>query len=258
MITIKDISGISKGHVLDSDGHKIGSVGQIFVDNTTGEPAWATVHTGLFGTKHSFVPLSEATVSGEDVRVPFDKAKIKDAPRVEADGELSAAEEEELYRHYGVQGGTRGHDDRGHDERGHDERGHDERGHDERGHDDGGHDERGHDDRPVESDLNSHGMVEAQAAAAAAEVGGRTGGRAEHERSGHDAGAETSPREEQPNQGTRTGQAGPTRIRRYVITEQQTITVPVTHEKFVVEPDPDAADARIGEGDDTTGRHGQR
>ena len=243
MITIKDISGISKGHVLDADGHKIGSVGQIFVDNTTGEPAWATVHTGLFGTKHSFVPLSEATVTGEDVRVPFDKAKIKDAPRVEADGELSPAEEEQLYRHYGLHGADGGHDDRAHDHQAHDHQ---------------AHDDQAHDDRPVHTDLNSHGMVEAQAAAAAAEVGGHTGGREEHDRSTHDTGAGTTAREDQPHQGTRTEQSGPTRIRRYVVTEQQTITVPVTHEKFVVEPDPNAGDARTGEVDDTTGRHGQR
>jgi len=54
------------------------------------ERAWATVNTGLFGTKHSFVPIAEAELTDDDkVRVPFQKEQVKNAPKVDADGELS-------------------------------------------------------------------------------------------------------------------------------------------------------------------------
>src|SRR3712207_9489624 len=36
------------------------------------------------------------------VSVPYDKQKIKDAPNIDADAELSEAEEQRLYEYYGV------------------------------------------------------------------------------------------------------------------------------------------------------------
>jgi len=44
-----------------ADGNKVGKVGQVFVDDKTGSPEFATVNTGLFGTSESFVPLVDAT-----------------------------------------------------------------------------------------------------------------------------------------------------------------------------------------------------
>jgi len=83
-------------------GQKIGSVGQVYLDNGTGEPAWATVNTGLFGTNESFVPLSDAQLTGEGLQLPYDKDRVKNAPNVESDRELSEAEESTLYSYYGV------------------------------------------------------------------------------------------------------------------------------------------------------------
>jgi hypothetical protein len=37
------------GNVVGSDGSKIGSIGQLYADDDTGEPTWVTVKTGLFG-----------------------------------------------------------------------------------------------------------------------------------------------------------------------------------------------------------------
>ena len=34
--------------------------------------------------------------------MPYEKAQVKDAPKIDPDGELSEHEEDELYRHYGV------------------------------------------------------------------------------------------------------------------------------------------------------------
>ena len=49
------------GHdVYDESGEKIGSASEVYLDDETGQPEWATVRTGLFGTKESFVPLRNA------------------------------------------------------------------------------------------------------------------------------------------------------------------------------------------------------
>jgi uncharacterized protein (TIGR02271 family) len=100
--TIENPERLTSGSLLASDGSKIGGIADIYVDRETRQPEWALVHTGMFGTKETFVPLAEATRQGDDLVVPYDKATVKDAPRVDADGELTEAEEAELYRHYGL------------------------------------------------------------------------------------------------------------------------------------------------------------
>ncbi|SCD26559.1 PRC-barrel domain-containing protein, partial [Streptomyces sp. PpalLS-921] len=88
--------------VFDSDGEKVGTVGRVYVDDDTGKPDWITVKTGMFGMKESFVPLAGARRVGSDLHVSHPKDRVKEAPRVDADAHLSVAEEEELYRHYGL------------------------------------------------------------------------------------------------------------------------------------------------------------
>jgi uncharacterized protein (TIGR02271 family) len=87
--------------MVDRHGSRIGSIDAIYLDDHTGQPEWALVNTGLFGTKSSFVPLAQATQTDLDVRVPYNKQLVKDAPRVDPDGHLSEAEERQLWRHYG-------------------------------------------------------------------------------------------------------------------------------------------------------------
>lgn len=54
--------------------------------------------TGLFGLKSTFVPTREAQVTGDDqVRVPFQKDQVKNAPTIDADGQLSPEQERELW-----------------------------------------------------------------------------------------------------------------------------------------------------------------
>jgi uncharacterized protein (TIGR02271 family) len=92
-----------EGRILvDRDGSRIGSIDAIYLDDQTGQPEWALVNTGLFGTRSTFVPLTQATEAGDDVRVPYDKQLVKDAPRIDPDGHLSEAEERQLWRHYGL------------------------------------------------------------------------------------------------------------------------------------------------------------
>jgi uncharacterized protein (TIGR02271 family) len=88
--------------MVDRDGNRIGPIDAIYLDDQTSQPEWALVNTGLFGTKASFVPLAQATQTDNDVRVPYDKQLVKDAPRVDPDQHLSEAEERQLWRHYGL------------------------------------------------------------------------------------------------------------------------------------------------------------
>jgi uncharacterized protein (TIGR02271 family) len=88
--------------VVDSDGDRIGTVEDIYLDQNTDEPEWVVVKTGLIGSRVSFVPLAEATQEGSDIRVPYDKDRVKGAPSMDPDGELSQAEEAELYSYYGL------------------------------------------------------------------------------------------------------------------------------------------------------------
>ena len=101
MPTINDVQTWSGRDAVDNDGDKVGAIKDIYLDRQSGEPEWAAVKTGLFGTKVSFVPLEGASAAGDEVRLAYDKATIKDAPNVEADGELSPEEESRLYDHYG-------------------------------------------------------------------------------------------------------------------------------------------------------------
>ncbi len=88
--------------MVGSDGEKIGKITEIYEDPQTGKPEWATVSSGLFGTKSNFVPLAGSATDGEDVRAQVTKDQVKDAPGVEADGELSEQEERHLFEHYNV------------------------------------------------------------------------------------------------------------------------------------------------------------
>jgi uncharacterized protein (TIGR02271 family) len=102
MPNIDEIRSWSGRNLIDRDGDKVGSIGDIYLDEQSGRPEWLAVHTGLFGSKVSFVPTAEARADGDDVRVPYEKSHIKDSPNAEADGHLSEDEEARLYRHYGV------------------------------------------------------------------------------------------------------------------------------------------------------------
>ncbi|MFB6438130.1 PRC-barrel domain-containing protein [Streptomyces sp. NPDC056411] len=88
--------------VVDADGVKVGTVQQVYRDDATNDPEWITVRTGLFGLKETFIPLAGARRSGGDLHVPHRKETIRRAPRIDAHDHLDPSEEEELYRHYGL------------------------------------------------------------------------------------------------------------------------------------------------------------
>ncbi|GAA4334374.1 PRC and DUF2382 domain-containing protein [Actinomadura luteofluorescens] len=103
---VRELMGMS---VTDTNGTKVGTVKQVYLNDDSGSPEWVTVHTGWFGMRESFVPLSGARKGQDALQVPYDKETIKGAPNVDADEHLSHAQIVDLYRHYGVRppGGRR-------------------------------------------------------------------------------------------------------------------------------------------------------
>jgi sporulation protein YlmC with PRC-barrel domain len=86
--------------VVDSEGSKIGTLDEIYLDDSTGEPEWALINTGLFGTRSNFAPLAQAKQHGDDLLLPYAKDKVKDAPGVDSGQHLDPDQEAELYRYY--------------------------------------------------------------------------------------------------------------------------------------------------------------
>jgi uncharacterized protein (TIGR02271 family) len=210
VITTQDISSIIGSNAMDADGDKLGKVGQVYLDDQTGRPEWATVSTGLFGTSETFVPLSDATVSDGTLRVPYQKAKVKDAPRVDADqGHLSPAEEDELYRYYGVGTGTADY-----------------------------------------TDTTTTGTAGYSETAATTGTAGfddtNRHGTVGHDTSGPTTDSAMTRSEEQLRVGTQRVEAGRARLRKYVVTEDVTTTVPVSHEEVRIEREP-ITDANVGD-----------
>src|SRR3712207_2113866 len=106
MIGTDTLDRVIGADVYDADGDKIGTASEVFLDDQSGNPEWVTVKTGMFGTKETFVPIRDADLTSDGMRVPVSKAAVKDAPKIDTDGHLSPQEEEELYRHYGLGTGT--------------------------------------------------------------------------------------------------------------------------------------------------------
>ena len=87
--------------VIDPHGDKIGDLEAVYVDTATDEPSFATVRVGIIGRHRlAFVPLDGATVTPDAVRVRYEKKQVGDAPSIDTDGELAAADEPRVFAHY--------------------------------------------------------------------------------------------------------------------------------------------------------------
>jgi hypothetical protein len=87
----------------DRDGARIGSIEQVYVDDSTRRPEWVTVRTGPHGAGEIFLPLEDA-VAGTDgtLRTAHTVDTVKNAPLMNADQHLNLEQEQELYVHYGL------------------------------------------------------------------------------------------------------------------------------------------------------------
>lgn len=105
MISQDELNRLYDAEVLDQDGERIGALGEVYLDNRTGDPAWLTVRAGWFGGRKVFVPLATAEVRDGQIQVPYTLEKVKGAPDVVADGHVSESDEQDLYTYYRVQEG---------------------------------------------------------------------------------------------------------------------------------------------------------
>jgi uncharacterized protein (TIGR02271 family) len=192
--------------MVDPAGDKLGTIDAIYLDDETGQPEWATVTSGLFAAKAAFVPLAQAQPMGDSVQVPYDKQQVKNAPTMRADGSLSQDEEAELYRHYGLE-------------------------YSEHRFDSGLPAGTGQDVDP--RDWDRDGVYD--------DVQDRAVGR---DTSGPTTDDAMTRSEEELRVGTETRERGRARLRKYVVTEDQQVTVPVRREEVRVEREP-ITDANI-------------
>ncbi len=278
MIGTDSISRVIGKHVYDSAGDKIGSASEVYLDDDTGQPEWVTVNTGLFGGKHSFVPIRDADLTDDGVRVPVTKDRVKHAPKIETDGHLSPEEEQELYRYYGVDSAPLGHPSAGtqtSDSAATPATGADrpDTGKDLEELPGGGMTGTG----PGRADKNTTGLAGAAGTAgvgaagmgaagvdkagapdtsAAAKAGSaeRTGtsdtdrrpGAVGHDVSGPTTDVAMTRSEEHLKIGTTREETGRARLRKFVVTEKVTRTVPVSHEEIRIEREP-ITEANVGD-----------
>ena len=200
MIGTDTISRVIGQDVYDESGEKIGSAAEVYLDDETGQPEWVTVRTGMFGTKESFVPIRDANLTDDGVRVSVSKGKVKDAPKIDTDGHLSPQEEQELYSYYGLGAGTG-------------------------------------------TTTETTGFDSSRNVAAAPDTDTR--GAVGHDTSGPTTDNAMTLSEERLNVGTTQQESGRARLRKYVVTENVTQTVPVSHEEVRLEREP-ITDANVG------------
>ncbi len=105
MISNSELASLAGTTMVGQDGGKIGKIVDVYESTEGADGTFVTVSTGMFGGGASFVPLAQASLQGNDLVVPYDKELVHDAPRVEADQELTGPEEDRLYQHYGLSSG---------------------------------------------------------------------------------------------------------------------------------------------------------
>ena len=212
MITVDQAQQLLGARIVATDGDNVGTVNEVYLDDFTGQPSWVTVATGWFGLSESFVPLDRARISGDQIQVPFDKATIKGAPRYDGGEPLSPHDEDELYRYYA---------------------------------------------------LTSASSAAARDAGTNADSGNGSAGNADTTGGGSypdeslirweeqfsvrpplNPEKSVTRSEDQLTVGTERVPAGRARLRKYVVSEQQTVTVPVSHEEVRLEREPIAGTDR--------------
>ncbi|MGY1691715.1 DUF2382 domain-containing protein [Geodermatophilus sp. SYSU D01105] len=258
MIGTDAISRVIGKDVYDESGDKIGSASEVYLDDETGQPEWVTVRTGLFGTKESFVPIRQADLTDDGLRVPVSKAAVKDAPKIDTEGHLSPQEEQELYRYYGMDFGsgsagrtdtTTGRTDTtvGRVDRDSTTTGTTTGTESTTGMATTGMTGQGVADRDLTD--RDRGLTDRDR-----DLTGTAGTHTEHTDTRPAVGRDTSGpttdnamtrSEEQVNVGTRTEEVGRARLRKYVVNETVTETVPVSREEVRVEREP-ITDANVG------------
>lgn len=86
--------------VLDSGGERLGGVREIYLDRETGQPEWVLVDVD--GGEARFVPLADAAVESNRIRVAHAAEVVRNAPGIGSEPRIDQSEERQLYAHYGL------------------------------------------------------------------------------------------------------------------------------------------------------------
>lgn len=92
--------------VVDRNEDKIGTVESVWLDHSS-QPAYLSVRTGWLGMGRTHViPAQRAEVSEsrQQIRVPYTKEQIKDAPDYDSQAQLQSADEDRIGTYYGGHG----------------------------------------------------------------------------------------------------------------------------------------------------------
>ncbi len=202
--------------VVDRDGNKIGELKELYLDDDTERPTFGTISTGLFGTKESFFPVSLSRVQDEQIVLDTEADKVKNAPRIDVDEVLNPDEERTLYEYYGLPWNGEGDED---------------------------------DNTEARGDDDTTGARGGTDTAAIGAADTDTDGDGTPDTVGRDASGPTTDdamtrSEEELRVGTRIQETGRVRLKKYVVTDQVTTTVPVQREEVRLEREP-ITDANI-------------
>lgn len=234
----KNIKDLFNATAYDKNGEKLGDVNEVFVDDQSGQPTFVEVNHGLFGMNSSLVPLRGHDFSGDDLKLGFSKDRIKDAPDFDSDKPLTPEAQSDIFKHYGL-----------------------ESAHDVTDYKDSNLDSK----RDVQAGADKDHNLTAGAGAAGAGVAGAhadekkadthtTDAAATERKAGvaDDAAAartnndgELIRSEEQLNVNKERVATGEARLRKYVVTDTESVEVPVEREEVRVERTPiNAEDAK--------------
>ncbi|MEO5876728.1 MAG: YsnF/AvaK domain-containing protein [Streptosporangiaceae bacterium] len=103
MTTPLDIKKLLGARMVGAAGEELGSIEQVFFDDATGVQEWARLRMGgMLGGKDRFVPLFGGAMNGKDMKVPYDKQRVKDSPELVVDRHITPEQEGRLRKYYGL------------------------------------------------------------------------------------------------------------------------------------------------------------
>lgn len=108
------ISAECRGYELrDSEGEKVGKVDEVFVGEND-RPEYLGTKTGLLGNKLTLIPADLARADDERrlVEISESKDRVKDAPSLGSDEEITSEHEKKIRDHFGLDSGSSEGDDR--------------------------------------------------------------------------------------------------------------------------------------------------
>ena len=218
----KNIKDLFNATAYDKAGEKLGSVKEVFVDEQTGQPTFVEVNHGLFGMSSSLVPLRGHDFNGDDLKLAFSKDRIENAPDFDSDKPLTPEAQSDIFKHYQL-----------------------ENAQDVTTYQDGNVDAQQRRDADLKTGAAGAGVAGAGAAGAGAahtdttaahtDTTARTGAATDNNVADNGEIIRSEERLDVNKERVATGEA---RLRKYVVTDTETVEVPVEREEVRVERTP--------------------